>query len=129
MTGRLHFDYAPGKQGLYDPAFEKDACGVGFIADMTGAQTHATVKDATLILTHLTHRGETKRLIRIDQAPDLSESNMCTALNLADPERIADTRVYLIVPVGQRIFRYPLRLGRSRAEHGKQAGPDVMLLK
>lgn len=47
----------PEKQGLYDPAFEKDACGVGFICNLDGEQTHAIVSDALQILINLTHRG------------------------------------------------------------------------
>jgi len=37
----MHFDAQPAKYGLYDPVNERDACGVGFIADMTGKQTLA----------------------------------------------------------------------------------------
>ena len=44
---------------LYDSAFEHDACGVGMIADLTGAATHATVDDALTILENLEHRGAT----------------------------------------------------------------------
>ena len=44
-------------QGLYDPAFEHDACGVGFIADLTGKKTHRIVEDALKILVNMTHRG------------------------------------------------------------------------
>ena len=54
---QIHFDAHPQKQGLYSPENEKDACGVGFIADLTGTPTHATVKDAAVILTRLNHRG------------------------------------------------------------------------
>ena len=46
-------------RSLYDPSFEHDACGVGMIADMTGAATHATVADALTILENLEHRGAT----------------------------------------------------------------------
>ncbi len=53
----IHFDAQHPKQGLYDPSNERDACGVGFIADMTGAATHSTVEDAAHILTRLEHRG------------------------------------------------------------------------
>ena len=45
------------QQGLYDPRFERDACGVGFIADVEGRASHATVRDALQILVNLTHRG------------------------------------------------------------------------
>jgi glutamate synthase (NADPH/NADH) large chain len=47
----------PQKQALYDPQLEKDACGVGFIADLNGTHTRATVADALEILRRLAHRG------------------------------------------------------------------------
>ncbi len=45
------------KQGLYDPAFEHDACGVGFIAKIDGEKSHDIVKDGVQILCNLEHRG------------------------------------------------------------------------
>jgi glutamate synthase (ferredoxin) len=47
----------PAKQGLYDPFFEHDACGVGFVADMHGRKTHQTLVDGLQVLTNLDHRG------------------------------------------------------------------------
>ena len=47
----------PHKQGLYDPQFEHDACGVGFIAHMKGKKSHQIVRDALQILLNLDHRG------------------------------------------------------------------------
>ena len=47
----------PSKQGLYDPAFEKDACGVGFVASIKGEKTHDIVKKGIQVLVNLTHRG------------------------------------------------------------------------
>jgi glutamate synthase (ferredoxin) len=47
----------PLKQGLYDPAFEKDACGVGFIAHIKGKKSHAIIRQALNILLNLDHRG------------------------------------------------------------------------
>jgi glutamate synthase (NADPH) large chain len=47
----------PEKQGLYDPANEHDACGVGFVAHMKGQKSHQIVKDGLFILENLTHRG------------------------------------------------------------------------
>ncbi len=46
-------------QGLYDPALDKDSCGVGFIADIKGRKTHQTVEDGLQILCNLEHRGAT----------------------------------------------------------------------
>jgi glutamate synthase (NADPH/NADH) large chain len=45
------------RQGLYDPASERDACGVAFIADLHGRRTHAIVADALEALHNLDHRG------------------------------------------------------------------------
>ncbi|MBV8879571.1 MAG: glutamate synthase subunit alpha, partial [Planctomycetaceae bacterium] len=47
----------PGKQGLYDPAHEHDACGVGFVADLQDRPTHAIVSNAIQVLCNLEHRG------------------------------------------------------------------------
>jgi glutamate synthase (NADPH/NADH) large chain len=47
----------PEAQGLYDPRNEKDACGVGFIADMKGRKSHKIVQDGIQILLNLEHRG------------------------------------------------------------------------
>jgi len=53
-----HFGLPP-KQGLYDPSLERDACGVGFVADLRRGPTHDIVQMGTNILCHLTHRGAT----------------------------------------------------------------------
>ncbi|GAC1543227.1 MAG: hypothetical protein NVS3B10_07480 [Polyangiales bacterium] len=47
----------PARQGLYDPAFEHDACGLGFVATLERRPTHAVVSQALEILANLTHRG------------------------------------------------------------------------
>ncbi len=47
----------PPKQGLYDPQFEHDACGVGFIVHMKGKKSHDIVEQALTILLNLDHRG------------------------------------------------------------------------
>jgi glutamate synthase (NADPH/NADH) large chain len=47
----------PSRQGLYDPAFEHDACGLGFVATLNGRPTHQIVKQGLEILENLTHRG------------------------------------------------------------------------
>jgi glutamate synthase (NADPH/NADH) large chain len=47
----------PAKQGLYDPWFEHDACGVGFVVDIQGRKSHKIVQDALQILRNLDHRG------------------------------------------------------------------------
>ena len=47
----------PPKQGLYDPAFEKDGCGIGFVANIKGAKSHDIVRKGLEVLDHLFHRG------------------------------------------------------------------------
>ena len=47
----------PAKQGLYDPQFEHDACGVGFVVNMKGKKSHEIVRQALTILVNLDHRG------------------------------------------------------------------------
>ncbi len=47
----------PGKTGLYDPAYEHDACGVGFIAHVGGERSHRLMKQAAHMLTQMDHRG------------------------------------------------------------------------
>ena len=53
----MSYGALPPKQGLYDPANEHDACGVGFVADIKGRGTHAIVTQGLTILDRLTHRG------------------------------------------------------------------------
>ena len=49
--------HLPPKQGLYDPEFEKENCGVGFIAHIKGKPSHQNVLDACEILIAMDHRG------------------------------------------------------------------------
>ena len=45
----------PAKQGLYDPRFEHDACGVGFVVNIKGRKSHEIVRQALTILINLEH--------------------------------------------------------------------------
>ena len=47
----------PPKQGLYDPALEHDACGIGFVADVEGRPSRAIVEMALNGLANVKHRG------------------------------------------------------------------------
>ncbi|PCJ56898.1 MAG: glutamate synthase large subunit [Planctomycetota bacterium] len=49
----------PKKEGLYDPSFEHDACGIGCITNIKGIKSHKVVQDGIKILVNLTHRGAT----------------------------------------------------------------------
>ncbi|ORT53954.1 glutamate synthase large subunit [Streptomyces sp. CB03238] len=52
-------DGRPAPQGMYDPRNEHDACGVGFVATLTGVASHALVEQALTVLRNLEHRGAT----------------------------------------------------------------------
>src|SRR5450432_1662924 len=47
----------PLTEGLYDPSFEHDSCGVGFVADLSGRCGHDIVTSALTVLRNLEHRG------------------------------------------------------------------------
>jgi len=49
--------YPPGSTGLYDPAYEHDACGTGFVASIDGLASHAIVRSAIQCVCNVTHRG------------------------------------------------------------------------
>jgi len=51
------FNTLPSKQGLYDPAHERDACGVGFVAHIKGEKSHAIIQQGLTILKRVAHRG------------------------------------------------------------------------
>ena len=44
-------------EGLYHPSFEKDACGIGFVANLKGKKSHEIIKDALVMLENMEHRG------------------------------------------------------------------------
>ncbi len=56
MQSQFPFD-PRRREGLYDPAFEHDACGVGFVVNMHGEKSHQIVRQGLEILVNLTHRG------------------------------------------------------------------------
>jgi glutamate synthase (ferredoxin) len=47
----------PPKQGLYDPAFEHDSCGVGFVVDIKGRKSNKILQQGLQVLANLDHRG------------------------------------------------------------------------
>ncbi len=49
----------PNKQGLYDPSYEHDNCGVGFLVNIKGKKSHDIVKNSLIALDRLEHRGAT----------------------------------------------------------------------
>ncbi|MGH9512023.1 MAG: glutamate synthase large subunit [Terriglobales bacterium] len=47
----------PPAQGLYDPAYEHDACGIGFVASIRREKSHEIIRQGIQVLINLTHRG------------------------------------------------------------------------
>ena len=43
--------------GLYNPAFERDSCGIGFVANIKGNKSHQVISDALTVLENMEHRG------------------------------------------------------------------------
>src|SRR5215472_8646317 len=58
MTTRLNpATGMPAAQGLYDPANEHDACGIGFVASISGEKSHDIISQGIQVLLNLAHRG------------------------------------------------------------------------
>ena len=83
----------PPKQGLYDPWFEHEACGVGFIVDMHGRKSHQIVADGLQVLRNLDHRGASGAEINtgdgagiLIQLPHKFFSEVCKASRITLPE-------------------------------------------
>ncbi len=55
----MKYTHLPQKQGLYDPQFEHDSCGVGFVCNIKGKKSHEIVKQGLEVLWRLSHRGAT----------------------------------------------------------------------
>ncbi|MBN1794061.1 MAG: glutamate synthase large subunit [Candidatus Omnitrophica bacterium] len=51
------YAHRPEKQGLYDPQFEHDSCGVGFVCNMKGTRSNSIVMQGMQVLKRLAHRG------------------------------------------------------------------------
>src|SRR5512144_986046 len=47
----------PPRQGLYDPRYEHDSCGFGFVVDIKGRKSHDIVRQSLQVLLNLEHRG------------------------------------------------------------------------
>jgi glutamate synthase domain-containing protein 2/glutamate synthase domain-containing protein 1/glutamate synthase domain-containing protein 3 len=94
----------PKKQGLYDPAFEKDSCGVGFVVHMKGRRSHEIVLQGLDILKRLEHRGASGAdpltgdgAGLLIQMPHKLFRTQCTkiGIDLPEPGRYASGLVFL----------------------------------
>jgi glutamate synthase (NADPH/NADH) large chain len=103
----------PQAQGLYDPAFEHDACGVGFVADLKGHKSHTIIKHGLQILENLTHRGAAGADPRdgdgagiLVQIPHAFFREVCPPLNikLPEPGHYAVGQMFMPSNQAQRIY-------------------------
>ena len=101
----------PARQGLYDPANEHDACGVGFVANFKGRKSHQIVRQGLTILENLTHRGAVGADPKagdgagiLIQIPDDFLRACCVDLGikLPEPEHYGVGMMFLPQPVNSR---------------------------
>ena len=78
--------------GLYDPLYERDACGVGLVCNLKGEKSHKIISDGLAILENLAHRGATGADAKtgdgagiLMQMPDLFLRKHCSALGIKLP--------------------------------------------
>jgi glutamate synthase (NADPH/NADH) large chain len=83
----------PPKQGLYDPQFERDACGIGFVVNIKGQKSNPIIRDALNVLRNLEHRGATGAEANtgdgagiLMQLPHKFLSKVCAPLHITLPE-------------------------------------------
>ncbi|MEK5442882.1 glutamate synthase large subunit [Fredinandcohnia sp. FSL W7-1320] len=92
----------PNKQGLYDPKYEHDACGIGFIADLKGEATHQTVTQGISMLCRMEHRGAQAGDSNtgdgagiLTQIPHLFFQKACSKLSMKEPGSYGVAMVFL----------------------------------
>jgi glutamate synthase (NADPH/NADH) large chain len=116
----------PEAQGLFDPSFERDACGVGFMANLKGEKSHRVIADALKMLCNLEHRGAVGAdplagdgagiLIQI---PHAFFSDACAKLGFKLPEPTHYAVGNLFMPQDERLVAHCQRVwGRILKEEG-----------
>ena len=118
----------PPRQGLYDPANEHDACGVGFVANFKGRKSHEIIRQGLCILENLTHRGA----VGADplagdgagilmQIPDAFLREECAGLGISLPEEGAYAVGMLFLPRNPGTREYCEKLiAATIAEEGQE---------
>jgi len=111
QSGQKYQGGFPPKQGLYNPQFEHDACGVGFVVNIKGKKSNKIVRQGLTVLLNLTHRGATGAEPNtgdgagiLMQVPHKFLKKECAALNieLPEPGRYGVGMVYLPPDAGLR---------------------------
>ncbi|MCE5249466.1 glutamate synthase large subunit [bacterium] len=88
-----YYDLKQSK-GLYNPYFEHDSCGVGFVARMNGTPDHSIIRDSIRILLNLEHRGAVGSDLAtgdgaglLTEIPDLFLRHRCSDQGFELPEK------------------------------------------
>jgi glutamate synthase (NADPH/NADH) large chain len=86
-------DGLPNKQGMYDPQYEHDACGIGLVVNISGKKEHKIVREALTILSNLAHRGGAGSEENtgdgagiLMQLPDKFFRNVCPSVQIELPD-------------------------------------------
>src|SRR6266540_3187306 len=64
---KMQISQKTSRRGLYDPRFEHDACGIGFVARLSGEPSHEIVRMALTAVGNMAHRGGVAVLWRPDR--------------------------------------------------------------
>jgi glutamate synthase (NADPH/NADH) large chain len=89
----MAFTKRPEKYGMYDPAYEHDACGVGFIANIKGKRSHKLIDDSKSILCKMEHRGAVGAEVNTGDG-----AGILTALPYEFLEKVAKTDAGITLP-------------------------------
>jgi glutamate synthase (NADPH) large chain len=107
----MRYRHIPKSQGLYEPSFEHDSCGVGFVCNIKGEQSHSIIRDGIKVLERLSHRGAVGAdpdtgdgagiLIQI---PHLFFKNVCNGIDIPDLGKYGAGLVFLPKDLSERSF-------------------------
>ena len=113
MEDMNKYNPLPEKQGLYDPRFEHDSCGVGFVCDVKGRPSNKIIKQGLEVLKRLAHRGATGADPKtgdgagiLIQTPHQFFAKICAQnkINLPGPGKYGTGLVFLPPKKGERKF-------------------------
>ncbi len=108
----MRHGYLPDKQGLYDPRFEHDSCGVGFVCNIKGLASNEVVRQGLEVLRRLSHRGATGADPKtgdgagiLIQMPHEFFSKVCGREGIALPSKGAYGSGMIFLPASSRDYK------------------------
>src|SRR4029079_14491104 len=102
------------RQGLYDPAFEHDACGVAFVEDLHGRKSHERIRQGLTALCNLDHRAASGSEVNTGDG---------AGITIQVPDRFLRESVpFDLPPAGQYATGTPFRPARPRETPKAAAG-------